>query len=265
MLTVYDNDFSTCAQKVRIALAEKGLSWRRESVDLRAGDQLRPAYLALNPQGVVPTLIDGDRVLIESNVILEYLDDAYPAPPLRPADPADRAAMRLWLQALDTGRHAMIGALSITLAFRHDLLKKTPDALAAHLAAIPDAARRARWQGAIEHGLRFSLFADALAGWSKAIKAMDAALAHNAWLAAPTYSLADVAYTPYVTRLTHLHLDVLWRDRPRVACWVERLRARPSYATAMTAVIDAGKIAAMQTAAAQEREPVSAMIEALPD
>lgn len=263
MITLYDNDFSTCAQKVRLALAEKGLQWKRIEIDLRAGDQLRPEYLRLNPNGVVPTLDDDGEVLIESNVILEYLDDAYPEPPLRPAAAPDRARMRLWLQALDTGRHAMIGALSITLAFRHDLLAKPPAALAEHLARIPDPARRARWQGAIEHGLDFPLFREALAGWHKAIGQMDAALAAHPWLAGPAYSLADAAYTPYVTRLAHLRLASLWARRPRVQEWFDRVRARPSYDAAMTKWLKPAKLEAIERAAGSEAARVAALVAAL--
>jgi glutathione S-transferase len=263
VITLYDNDFSTCAQKVRLALAEKGLAWQRVEIDLRAGDQLRPEYLRLNPNGVVPTIEDGGEALIESNVILEYLDDAYPAPPLRPARAADRARMRLWMQALDTGRHAMIGALSITLAFRHDLLRKSPEALAEHLARIPDPARRARWQGAIERGLEFPLFREALAGWHKAVADIDAALVRGPWLAGLDYSLADTAYTPYLTRLAHLHLASLWATRPRVQDWFDRIRARPSYDAAMTTWLKPAKLEALDRAARGDAARVAALVAAL--
>ena len=86
MLELYHNTMSSCAQKVRVGLAEKGLKWKSHHLNLRAGDQQNPAYLELNPKGVVPTLIHGDLVIRESNVILEYLDDAFPDPPLRPSD-----------------------------------------------------------------------------------------------------------------------------------------------------------------------------------
>ena len=76
MLELYHNTMSSCAQKVRVGLAEKGLAWKSHHLDLRVGDQQQPDYLKLNPKGVVPTLIDGDLVIPESNVILEYLDDA---------------------------------------------------------------------------------------------------------------------------------------------------------------------------------------------
>ena len=62
MLELFHNDMSTCSQKVRMALAEKGLEWTSHHLNLRAADQQKPDYLALNPNGVVPTITDGDDV-----------------------------------------------------------------------------------------------------------------------------------------------------------------------------------------------------------
>ena len=79
---------SSYAQKVRIDLAEKDLDWQSTHLSLRAGDSRAEDYKRLNPNGVVPTLITEDgKVLIESTVIMEYLDDAYPVKPLKPVDP----------------------------------------------------------------------------------------------------------------------------------------------------------------------------------
>ena len=86
MLTLYHNDMSVCAQKVRLCLAEKGLSYTDKHLNLRAGDQKHRDYLKLNPNGYVPTLVHDDFVVYESTVVCEYLDDAFPDPPLKPAD-----------------------------------------------------------------------------------------------------------------------------------------------------------------------------------
>ena len=83
-LELYHNDMSACAQKVRLTLAEKGIQWQGHHLDLRAGDQQKADYLRLNPKGVVPTLVEDGKVVRESTVIMEYLEDRYPEPPLRP-------------------------------------------------------------------------------------------------------------------------------------------------------------------------------------
>ena len=77
-MKLYHNPVSTCSQKVRLVLAEKGLEYESEVLDLLAGDQFAPDYVAKNPSAVVPTLEDGGRVFVESTLINEYLDDAYP-------------------------------------------------------------------------------------------------------------------------------------------------------------------------------------------
>ena len=105
MITLYHHGSSVCAAKVRIALAEKSLPWEGVYVDILRGDQFDPAYTKLNPKAVVPTLVHDGNVIIESTVICEYLDECFPEPPLKPADPAHRAAMRLWTKAVDEFLH----------------------------------------------------------------------------------------------------------------------------------------------------------------
>ena len=119
MLELYHNAMSVCAQKVRVVLAEKGISYTGIALDIRGGDTRTPAYLALNPNGVVPTLVVAGAPIIESTIICEYLDDAFPPVPLRPADPVVRAAMRLWTIKPDAGMHKAFGLLSFAVAFRH--------------------------------------------------------------------------------------------------------------------------------------------------
>ena len=87
MIELYHNDMSVCAEKVRFALAEKAIPWTSHHLNLRAGDQQKPEYLKLNPNALVPTLVDNGTVIIESTVINEYLDDAYPELRLRPREP----------------------------------------------------------------------------------------------------------------------------------------------------------------------------------
>lgn len=122
MIELYHNDMSVCAQKVRLALAEKKLSWEGHHLNLRAADQQKPEYLKLNPNAVVPALVDNGTVIIESTVINEYLDDAYPEPRLKPADAAGRARMRLWTKQLDEGVHAATSVVSSAIAFRYQKL-----------------------------------------------------------------------------------------------------------------------------------------------
>jgi maleylpyruvate isomerase len=95
-LKLYSYFRSSAAYRVRIALNLKGLDYEYAPVHLLrdGGQQLQPDYRALNPDGIVPTLIDGDDVLTQSLAIIEYLDETHPEPPLLPRSPADRAFVR---------------------------------------------------------------------------------------------------------------------------------------------------------------------------
>lgn len=96
---------STASWRVRIALALKGVAHRDAFRHLRKGEQREPAFLALNPQGFVPALEVDGAVLTQSLAICEYLDEAYPEPPLLPADAIARARVRAVAQAIACDIH----------------------------------------------------------------------------------------------------------------------------------------------------------------
>jgi glutathione S-transferase len=197
-------------------------------MDLRAGDTQKPEYLKLNPNAVVPTIVHDGRVLIESTVICEYLDDAFPGNPLR-GDALERARMRLWTKQLDEGLHIAVGNLSMCIAFRHQHLKKTPEQLKAYFDGIPSAETRERRRKAVELGMDSPTFAPSLDRWDAFFKEAEASLENRSWLAGTAFSLADIGYMPYMIRLEHLGLEALWKNRPRVAQWRQRLFERASY------------------------------------
>ncbi len=95
MLEHYHNINSVCAQKVRVALIEKGLQATDHLLTLR-GDQFDSAYLKLNPSGVVPTLVHDGNAVTESSLILYYLDEVFPNPPLMPKTPLLRRQVPRW-------------------------------------------------------------------------------------------------------------------------------------------------------------------------
>jgi maleylpyruvate isomerase len=97
---------SSASYRVRIALNLKGLSTEHLPHHLRKGEQCAPAYLAINPQGLVPTLEnDAGAILTQSLAIVEWLDETYPSPPLLPDDSLRRAKVRAFAQALACDTH----------------------------------------------------------------------------------------------------------------------------------------------------------------
>src|ERR1700686_2247522 len=100
--TLYNAPLSTCSQRVRFVLNAKGLPFEEKKLDLLAGDQLKPDYLRLNPNGVGPTLVHDGEVVIGSSVIIEYLDEIAPEPEnFIPTAPGERAAMRALMRFID--------------------------------------------------------------------------------------------------------------------------------------------------------------------
>ena len=100
MLELYHNINSVCAQKVRIALYEKDQKVKEHLLTLQ-GDQNDPAYMKLNPNGVVPTLVHNGHVITELPLILYYIDEAFSDPPLMPKEPVARHRVRLYNKLID--------------------------------------------------------------------------------------------------------------------------------------------------------------------
>jgi RNA polymerase-associated protein len=100
MVLLYEHPVSPYAQKVKIALAEKGVPFETRLPDLLGGED--PAFAAANPRREVPALVDGDVAVFDSTVILEYIEDRWPTPPLLPREPAARARARMIEELCDT-------------------------------------------------------------------------------------------------------------------------------------------------------------------
>lgn len=233
---LYHAGLSTCSQKVRLVLAEKGLDFTSHEIDLVGGAQHAPDYVKLNPGHVVPTLVDAGHVLIESSLIDEYLDETYPDPPLAPDEPVARHAMRLWVKRIDEKVHPAAGILTYAIGVRQVILAQPEAAREAHVRQIPDPQRRAGRRSVLEHGVAAPEFASALARFVELLDDMEGSLAPGGWLSGGRFGLADASVLPYVLRLEHLAMDPLLEAsaRPRVADWLARVKDRASYARAVT-------------------------------
>jgi glutathione S-transferase len=236
-LELHHNGLSSCSQKVRLVLAEKALAFTSHDVNLVAGEQHTPEYVRLNPNHVVPTLIHEGRVLIESSLINEYLEESFPEVPLAPRDPAARHAMRLWVKQIDEKVHPAASVITYAIGARSAQRMLPPEQREANLAAIPDAARRAARRSVLDHGVKAPEFEGALHAFLDLIDAMESSLAPGGWLTGDRFGLADAAALPYVLRLDHLAMTPLFSGatRPRVADWLARVKARPSFETAVAA------------------------------
>lgn len=229
MIELYHNDMSVCAQKVRIALFEKGVRWEGHLLNLRRGDQFDPHYLKLNPAAVVPTLVHDGKVVTESNRIIQYLDATFPTPRLSPQKVENTEKMHHWFGVLDEHIHPMTGILSIGVAFRHEYLAEGPEAIEKVINSNPDKLKRAGKRALLEQGIDAPFFKDAVAAVDSFLGDLDAGLEDTGWLAGRDYSLADIALMPYLARFHFLGMDGFWQHRLHLSDWMARVTARPCF------------------------------------
>jgi glutathione S-transferase len=236
MLTLYHFGGAIGAQKVRLALAEKDLNYQSHD---DAALLRNPEYLKLNPNGVVPTLIHDGRVLRESRIISEYLEDAFPDPSLMPADPYGRYRARYWSKQIDDGLHLEVFTLSFVAYMREKFLAMPAQVRERNLPGLRDRTKRRRALELLEQGHESPYVPDALQRFKRLIEEMESTLASSGpWLAGEHYSLADADFTAYLHRLESLGLSTLWSGRPAVSDWFARVRARSSFAAAILDWVD---------------------------
>lgn len=235
MIELYHFPFSTCSQKVRLVLEEKGLDFVSHEVNLMAGGQHDPDYVKLNPMHVVPTLVHDGEVLIESSLIIKYLDDAFPEPAMRPSSPLGRYAVEAWLKRVDEKLHKAAPIVTFAMGPRNALLAQPAEVREANLESIPDPADRATRRSVVEHGVKAPEFAGALGVFLDTLDDMERELAESTWISGDRFGLADATLLPYVLRLEHLALDpaIDASRRPAVAGWLARVKDLPSYARAV--------------------------------
>jgi glutathione S-transferase len=225
---------SSASRRVRLCLEEKGLRYESREVDMANMEHHSPAYLAINPNGVVPTLLLEDgRALHESGTICEYLDEVHPEPPLRPADPYQRAEMRNWIRHIDERIHNLI-----VFNWAHHLQKTaqqwSDEELAEKLKRIPGKARQEAWLRVARRPYTEEERAEARANLTRLLDRMEAALEATGWLAGERYSVADIAAVPFVKRIEEEIApgEVSAERHPRVLAWWTNIQARPAFARA---------------------------------
>ena len=203
-LVLYYGSGSPFAWRAQLALEHKALPYELKVLSFSAGDHKKPEFVALNPRHRVPTLVDGDFVLWESNAIVEYLDDAYPGrgAPLFPGDPRTRATVRRLISEVDDYFDKALDPLT-TQAFSKKLEERDPQAIAAARKGIMD---------------EFAQFTRYMAG---------------DFLAGPL-SAADFAFYPLVAfvKRSELKLPDLDADgmlTPQLRAWKARIEALPYF------------------------------------
>jgi len=248
MLTLYKYRNSICTQKVLITLAEKQLPYDTVEINLFKMEQYDPTYLKINPKGVVPSIVHDGKVVIESTLICEYLDECFPGPPLVPAEPHLKARMRLWSKAVDETLFEATREFSFSAMFRDRMKNMTEEQRQSRYRNVGDPERGEHIRSCYELGVESPYVFQGIAAYEKAFKSMEADLsAGGPWLLGTQFSLADVNMMPFVARLDYLDLLDVWTvERPNVQAWWKRAQARPSFVTAIPDVLTQDEVAEMR-------------------
>lgn len=208
-------------------MAEKSIEWEDRQVDLATGAHLTQEYLKLNANGVVPTLIHDGRIVIESSVICEYLEELHPKPALMPDGPHGRATVRAWMRYIEEVPTASVRVPSFNTLFSSALSQWSDNELRSQADRRP---LRKHFYLKL-HGGKFSEaeYDASLERLSQTISRMEAALAGGPWLLGRQFTLADVMLIPLITRMEDIGLAYLWAGAPRVTDWFAHVKTRPSF------------------------------------
>lgn len=229
-LKLFNFPQSTCSQKVRLTLWEKGLEFLDRPLDSAKREHLTEWYLKLNPNGVVPTLVHDDAVIIDSSVIMEYLDEVFPDTSLTPADPVKRAHMRKWLRYFEEVPTPAVRVPSFNqyLSKRFDRLtqEEFEKFVDNHPIRKQFYKRMRKEEGFDERDTDAAL--DRL---RQTVERMEKGLTDSGgpWLMGEMLTLADYCIAPTMDRMNDLGLSDTWCDLPKVCDWFERVRSRPAY------------------------------------
>jgi glutathione S-transferase len=225
---LYNAPQSTCSQRVRFVLNSKGLAFDEVKLNLLAGDQIKPDYLKLNPNGVVPTLDHDGQIVIDSTVIAEYLDEVEPDKSFTPENPVARAHMRTLMHFIDEMPAAAVRVPTFNLAFLPSFQKMSREEFVAFAESKP--LRREFMLTMGQTGFPQEEMDAALARLRRSYERMDAEIAKSGgpWLLGKDVTLADVAVMPALVRMHDLNL-VGWHDLPRVVTWFDNIRAQKAF------------------------------------
>ena len=228
-LILYDFHGSPCARRVRIAMLEKGLEWETRLVDLTKMEQKRPEYLALNPNGLVPTLVHGSRVIYESNVITEYLDAVFPEPRLYPADSWLCARAKMW-QAFELAMAKEFRPLMYLRVIGPIDRQRPKDEVMRDVRRSTDDPAHIDWVNRVYDGTAVSedeatLLASQL---YQRIDHIERELGDE-FLLGDRFSIADISLYPRVAMYSMVGLQLDSAKYPRTARWMSSMAQRPSF------------------------------------
>ncbi|MBB4956068.1 glutathione S-transferase [Agrobacterium vitis] len=228
---LYNAPQSTCSQRVRYVLHAKNIAFEEHKLDLFKGDQLKPEYLKINPNGLVPALVHDGNSIADSSVIMEYLEDIEGGGlHLRPCDPLKIAVMRAMMRYIDEVPTPAIRVPYYNLAFLPHYQAMTEDEFIALCESKP--LRREFLLKMGRTGFGDAEMNEALERLRRGVERIAIWLKDSGgpWLMGKELTLADIAIMPVIVRMDDINLNKLWVDFPQVRDWLDAIRATPPFA-----------------------------------
>lgn len=215
--------------KPMLALAEKGVKYFSNYINMLDFDQHKPEYLAINPQGTIPAMIHNGRVLTESTAIMEYVNEEFPGPALMPDSPLDRLRIRWWMKFMDQWlgpSFSMIGWCS----FVGPMVARRPrEELEALIARIPLPERRSAWRKAMFGEFSESELAESRRRVAQGVALLEAELGRREFVGSDAYSLADINIFNSTYALPVGNPDLANAERtPNLWRWLGTVYRRPA-------------------------------------
>ena len=237
MLKLFHGATSTCSKRVRMTFAEKKLVWESHHISLAKRENLQAWYKKINPNGVVPTLMHDEKIICESNFIIEYLDETFPENPLRPHDLFDRAQMRIWMDRFEHVLHRNINTVSWIKQGRYkrfDGMDKKQLGTVYKSQATEE--QRTLLKRRLEKGVSEAEMAYAEARVAEILDKMEKELTKQPWLCGNSLSLADISVAPFIERFEANKMPGLtdWQKRPSLGLWWKKIQARESFQIAFS-------------------------------
>jgi glutathione S-transferase len=220
---------SICSNRALMTLSEKEIEdWVPRNLVLLNRDQFKPEYLKLNPKAQVPTLVHNGKVIRESSIICDYIDDLKSDPALKPKDAVDRAHMREWIKDSDESGYQATASLNFVTKFR---LEIPLDKMEERWKKVPDIDRLHRQQSCVYDGLESPYVLRAIGAWERIFMKMEETLSDGRpWIMGHQFTLVEITNAPFIKVLEMLRLLDLWLDgRPNVRRWWKNVTDRKSY------------------------------------
>ena len=229
MLELYHAEPVANSMKTLLCLKEKEIDFVSHYVNLLLFEQHEPEFVNINPSGQVPVLVHDGKIVTESTVINEYLDDVFPDPPLRPADPYLRARMRIWSKFVDEYFCPALSMIGWHVMVRKVAKSLDEDRLAEVLSKIPLKEQRDKWATVAGESFTEEQLTDSRRRLQVSVGKAEAILREFAWLAGPGYSLADINSFSMVAGVERLHPEIFNEKlTPRLWDWLRRMGERPA-------------------------------------